>query len=175
MQIEIVARHFSIGEDQREKIEGRLEKMARFSPRPPVSTRLKLTREGQEFAADLTFYLKSQEFRARAEGDEPELATEGACENLEKQLRRFKGRISGRQQGEEGGLGRALQDAGELAGAILEPEGFRLQDLSVSDAIEAFQGTDHPFLVFRNAETSRLNVIYHRTDGEVGLLESRDD
>ena len=31
--------------------------------------------------------------------------------------------------------------------------------------------SDHDFLVFRNADTERLNVVYKRKDGNIGWIE----
>jgi ribosomal subunit interface protein len=174
MQVEIVTRHFNLGDEQRDKIEAAVEKLERFSPRPVVEARLTLTHEGGAFAGDAVLYLKNNEFRAKADGFEPELAATELVENLRRQLNKFKGKVSARQKGEEGGLGRAMLDEGSLGDAGLAPNeasGFKLQDMDVESAKQSFRDSDLPFLVFRNVSTSRVGVVYERRDGELGLLE----
>lgn len=177
MQMEISTRHFTLGEEQRETIEATLSKLERFSPRPVQSLKLTVSHEANRFVADAALHLKNNDFRAEAEGVEPEYAVDEIVESLRKQLTRFKGRISGKQKGEEGGLGRAMvDDGGVFAGEDEEPaEGFVLRALDVDDAKAAFADADLPFLIFRDVTTSRLGVIYRRENGELGHLEARED
>jgi ribosomal subunit interface protein len=173
MQIEITTRHFSLGDDQHETMEADLNKLAKFSPRPVQSIKVTITHEAARFTADSVMHLKTQEFRAKGEGVEPEYAMNEMIESLRKQLAKWKGKISGKQRGEEGGLGKAMLDGGPLLGEEPgQPEGFVLRDLDVDGAKEAFQAGSAPFLVFRNVATSQVGVIYRRDNGELGHMES---
>jgi len=178
MQVEVLSRHFSLGEDQKQYITGELEKLERFSPREPVSAKMTLTRQKGQFTADVAFFLKSGDFRASESGDQPERATDAVVENLKTQLRRYKGKITGRPKGKEGGLGRALVDQEEQMDTdlgVVHSETFALVDMTVDDAMEAFESAEHPFLVFRNSATEQVNVVYRREDGDFGLLEPSKD
>ena len=173
MQMEISARHFTMSEEQRETIEEALEKLEKFSPRPVQSIRLNVIHEAGRFTADSVLYLKNHEFRAKEQGMEPEYAVNEMIESLRKQLTKFKGKISGKQKGEEGGLGRAMfGDVGLIGAEMSETEGFVLRDMDVSSAREAFDDQEKAFLIFRNVETSKVAVIYRRADGELGHMES---
>jgi ribosomal subunit interface protein len=175
MQTEITTRHFNLGEDQTETIEADLAKLERFSPRPVQSVKVTITHEAGLFSADSVVHLKNQEFRAKGEGREPEFAVAELVESLRKQLAKWKGKISGKQKGEEGGLGRAmLADAGLFEDTVEKPEGFVLRDLDLTGAKAAFASTDAPFLVFRNVESNRLGVIYRRDNGELGHMEASE-
>jgi len=173
MQMEINTRHFNLGEEQTEVIEAALEKLEKFSPRPVQSMKLTVVHEAGIFSADGVMHLRNQEFRAKGEGREPEVAVNELTENLRKQLAKFKGKISGKQRGEEGGLGHALMGEGPLGdGDNLTPEGFVLRDMDVEDAMEAFQDGNQPFLVFRNVASSKVGVIYRRDSGDLGHMEA---
>lgn len=175
MQLEINARHFTMGDDQRELIEAAVEKLVKFSPRPVQSLKMTITHEAGRFSADSVLHLKSTEFRAKGDGMEPEFAVNEMMENLRKQLVKFKGKISGKQKGEEGGLGRAMS-AGSVQPELenTATEGFTLLDIDVTSAREKFETGDLPFLVFRNVGNDRLGVIYRRTNGELGYMESEN-
>jgi len=43
--------------------------------------------------------------------------------------------------------------------------------MSVDDAAMEVGDSGKEFLVFRNAETERLNVVYKRKDGNIGWIE----
>jgi len=177
MQLEIIARHFTLGDDQREVIESAFEKLEKFSPRPVQSVKLTITHDAGRFSADAVLHLKHNEFRGKGEDREPEYAVNELIESLRKQLTKFKGKVSGRQKGEEGGLGRAMIDDGvPVAGEVpVATEGFVLRDLDVSGAMEAFTAGDEPFLVFRNIDSTQVGVIYRRADGELGHMEARSE
>ncbi|MFO7654377.1 MAG: HPF/RaiA family ribosome-associated protein [Candidatus Krumholzibacteriia bacterium] len=181
MELEILTRHFNLADESREKIEAGFEKLERFSPRPVKEARLTLTFESGSFGADAALFLKNNDFRASGEGPEPELAAGEAIESLRKQLAKFKGKISSRQKGEEGGLGRAQVGDGAPV-LVLEDTGLtpdtgpslNLRDLDVESAMDEFAHSDLPFLVFRDRATSRVGVVYRRRSGELGVLESRE-
>ncbi|HLT69184.1 MAG TPA: sigma 54 modulation/S30EA ribosomal C-terminal domain-containing protein [Acidimicrobiales bacterium] len=48
-------------------------------------------------------------------------------------------------------------------------------ELRLEDAIEWLQVSDEPFLLFRNADTGRGNVLYRRYDGHYGLVTPADE
>ncbi|HEX6419685.1 MAG TPA: sigma 54 modulation/S30EA ribosomal C-terminal domain-containing protein [Acidimicrobiales bacterium] len=48
-------------------------------------------------------------------------------------------------------------------------------ELSVEQALEWLAVADEPFVLFRNRETGRPNVVYHRYDGHYGLITAADE
>lgn len=176
MQMEIKTRHFTLGDDQRARIEAALEKLEKFVPRPVQSFQVNLDREAGRFVADAVLHLKNHEFRATGEGQEPEYAADEMFESLRKQLTKFKERMVDRHKGEDGGLGRVM-GAGEvmIGDAEGEVEGLLLPDLDVAEAKSRFSSGSLPFLVFRNAATMRLGVIYRRADGALGHMEAGNE
>ncbi len=175
MLMEIKARHFTLKDDQRETVEAAIEKLEKFIPRPVQSFKINIEHEAGHFVADSVLHLKNHEFRATGEGQEPEYAVDEMVESLKKQLTKFKGRMTDRQKGEDGGLGRALLDGDLGAIEVDEVEGLVLPDLDIEEAKARFAGGSVPFLVFRNAATSRLGVIYRRADGALGHMEPTQD
>ena len=153
-----------------------IAKLEKFSPRPIKSLKLTINLEAGQFHADGVLHLNSAEFRAKGEGREPEVCVVEFTESLRKQLAKYKGKISGKHRGEDGGLGKVMVDGG----AVFEDDdddavGFVLRDMDVAGAKEAFLSSKQPFFVFRNVETSRVGVIYELEDGGLGHMESSND
>ena len=173
MEKEIITRHFSLGEDQTVMVEEAIDKLEKFSPRPVQSLKLTINHESGQFFAEGVLHLSNHEFRARGEGREPEICVVEFTENLRKQLVKFKGKISGKQKGEDGGLGKAMIE-GDAYLSSEEPatEGFVLRDMDIAAAKEAFANTMLPFLVFRNVENNQVGVIYELEGGGLGHMES---
>ncbi|MDD5719800.1 MAG: HPF/RaiA family ribosome-associated protein [Candidatus Krumholzibacteria bacterium] len=171
MNLDIRTRHFQLDPEARERIEAQFEKLERFSPRPVTDVRLQINFENNLFTCDGLLLLRNQEFRAENNGAEPDLATQGVAENLQRQLDKFKGKVSGKQRGEPGGLGKALASEG-VAPVRFATESFELHEMDTLAARHAFTASDAPFLVFHNTDSGRLGVIYRRSDGELGLMEA---
>jgi len=172
MEMEIKTRHFTLKDDQREIVEAALEKLEKFIPRPIQGFKINIDHEAGRFTADGVLHLKNHEVRATGEAREPEFAVDAMFESLKKQLAKFKGRLTDRQKGEDGGLGRVMLDGEPAASGDEAIEGLVLPDLNVDEAKVRFTTGTLPFLVFRNAENLRLGVIYRRSDGVLGHMES---
>ena len=46
-----------------------------------------------------------------------------------------------------------------------------IKPLDVDEAILQMNLLGHEFFMFRNADTNEINVVYHRKNGDYGLLE----
>ncbi len=62
----------------------------------------------------------------------------------------------------------ALQEQGPR---VLESSRFVIKPLSVEEAVVQIEDEGAEFLVFRNADIDRVNVIYKRPDGNYGLID----
>jgi putative sigma-54 modulation protein len=54
---------------------------------------------------------------------------------------------------------------------IVKTKRFDIEPMFEEDALAAMDELGHAFFIFVNAETERLNVLYRRTDGDLGLIE----
>jgi ribosomal subunit interface protein len=53
---------------------------------------------------------------------------------------------------------------------IVRVKEFALKPMFTDEAVEQMELLDHSFFVFRDADTSRISVIYRRKDGNYGLI-----
>lgn len=53
---------------------------------------------------------------------------------------------------------------------VIESETFAAKPLDVDDALKELEVSGDHFVVFRNAKTSEVNVLYRRKDGNYGLV-----
>jgi putative sigma-54 modulation protein len=56
-------------------------------------------------------------------------------------------------------------------GAVVRTKRFMLQPMDPSEAIEQMELLEHDFFVYYNPDTSRMNVLYRRKDGDYGIIE----
>jgi putative sigma-54 modulation protein len=103
-------------------------------------------------------------------------AIDAAAAALERQLKKFKGKFIERTQ--RGELPPApVEDDGEVeedfTPEIVRSKRFELRPMGPEDAAAQMEALGHDFYMFTNAETSEVNVIYKRRDGNYGLIEPR--
>ena len=54
---------------------------------------------------------------------------------------------------------------------VIKSNAFAAKPMTVEEAVREVNGGDGNFLVFRNAESEKVNVVYKRKDGNFGLIE----
>jgi putative sigma-54 modulation protein len=62
----------------------------------------------------------------------------------------------------------ALEDEARV---IVHSDKIPVKPMSVEEAVMQMDLLDQDFLVFKNAISDDINVIYHRRDGNIGLIE----
>ena len=55
---------------------------------------------------------------------------------------------------------------------VVRTKVFNLTPMTIEDAIEELELTQHSFFVFLNKADARINVLYKRVDGDFGLIET---
>ena len=114
-------------------------------------------------------------------------AFDQAAERVERQLRRYVGRLKDRQVvAEPAALDELPADAGYTvfdAGpddvepsdhpAVIAETRVDIPDASVSDAVMLLDLRNTNALLFRNSGTGTLNMVYRRGDGTIGWVEPK--
>ncbi|MEE4348961.1 MAG: ribosome-associated translation inhibitor RaiA [Pacificimonas sp.] len=113
---------------------------------------------------------------------------DGAAERIEKQLRRYKRKLRDRARtkpdpaaiAELDSTYRVLQatpEADEVpeddAPLIIADMAESIPQVTVSDAVMLLDLKHTPALMFRNAQTEALNMVYRRDDGHIGWVEPK--
>ncbi len=96
-----------------------------------------------------------------------------ALDKLEKQLKKQKEKIKNHRQSKGGESVRDMNPGAELE--IETPEihiqSIEYKPMDIEEASMQLELTSDNFLVFTNARTNRVNVLYRRKNGDLGLIE----
>lgn len=193
MQITVTGRHLDVGASLRRHVEDGLgAAVAKYFDRA-IEAQVKFDKRGQFFLADIAVHVgRGIVAHASAEADDAYLAFSGALEHLAKRLRRHKRRLrdhhnsEGRatkaekawqyilagpadEEGPQEESGPEAAD-GHKALVVAEMES-EIPTLSVDEAVMRLDLGETPALMFRNAGSGDLNMIYRRNDGHIGWVD----
>lgn len=131
------------------------------------------TRHGVEHRAEVTVQTPGDTLRAHGEGSDHFAAIDKATHRLERQLKRFKGRLRQRhyREARHSPAPNPGPTETEESTDIVRMPAQVAKPLSPEEAGLELESRGLVFLLFTNAETMRPAVIYRRRDG-FGLVET---
>ena len=144
-----------------------------------------LTPDGIGFRADCVVHLDSGAMlQSSAQGGDATSAFEGMALNIEKRLRRYNRKLKQRPRGINGaeqdltaqytvfGSGSELDELEEdYAPPVIAESTQNLRQLSVEEAVMELDLTGNQVVMFRHAGHGGLNVVYRRSDGNIGWID----
>ena len=175
MNIEFTGRQMEIGDDLRQYTRARLRKITRLLG-DAYEMHVILTAEKHRRLAEVTLKFHDHILVGVEESGDPRISLNRALEKLERQAVRLLERRRTRKRRPKptttvvlNVLG--LEGVDREEGRAIEAEHVPIKPMSVEEAITALDQSRAGAVVFRNPETERVNVIYHRPDGNLGLIE----
>lgn len=185
MRLELTGRQIDITAGVRRIIEAKLGKLERMLNHAALSAQVVVSREKTGHRADVTLHARGEKFlHSDGRGDSLTTAIAQAVDRLGQQARKVKGKFEGRKR-------RAAKDAPtpvEVAEAEPRPTSQRsararmprvlkakrqtIRTMSVSDAAAVIDGGEGA-VVFLDAETLRIAVLYRAPGGDLTLIETK--
>jgi len=158
--------------------EEKLAKLERILHESP-DVHVVLARERHRHLAEIVIHARIGTLTAKADGAEFEESLGLAIDRLLAQARKQHSKLAkGRKRRAQRG---SLRDPAALPtpppptggdGLGVVPMGrVPVRPMSVEEALQRFLELSDPFLVFRDAETLRLCLLFRRRDGRYGLVE----
>jgi putative sigma-54 modulation protein len=190
MRLELTARHFAIPTPVRKLAEERLARMLRPLNDSALSAQVVVTKDKSRFHAEVTLHARGEHFlHGEATGRNAQAALGSSIDKVERQVQKLKSKWTERKrQGVSAskaasatprpsrgaaafGIGLERPDNGGQPLRIIRARRYAVKPMSVDDAALEVGDTDNAFLVFRNASTDAVTVLYRRPDGHLGLIE----
>jgi|FLYL01.1.fsa_nt_gi putative sigma-54 modulation protein len=169
----LIGRNLEITDAMRSYAEEKLEKLNRFSERI-VDAKVVMSYNANSNAAEpakveVQLNVPGGVIRAEERGQDSYAAVDKVVDKLERQLKRFKGRLIAKRSE---GLPEPLpEEPEERAPSIVRIKRHVLRPMSPEDAALEMEALGHSFFMFHNIDTDAINVIYLRHDGDYGLIE----
>jgi putative sigma-54 modulation protein len=185
LSVQIHARDLHVTPHLREYVEKKVSKLDRYLPtiseaRVELAEVKSARSAADRQVAQLTVHSRGVVLRAEERRDDIFAAVDAALDKIHRQIERYKGkRARGRGNGASADMVAPLEELEDVAVAELEPAGrvvrrkqFIVTPMNEAEAMDQMELLGHDnFFVFLNADTSRINVLYRRYDGDYGLIE----
>ena len=179
MKVDYVARNFELDGRLKSHTEKKLAKLARFLA-DPVEARVSMSQEKFRFACDLHVAHRGGDRHSNVESHDPIESIDLAFETLEEQAKRTRKKSVDKRR-------RANREAetaanwpvsivppasvGRAGGPeVLRTEHMPIKPMTLEEAAIELEESEHGFVVFRDAGSEKVNVLYRRKDDNFGLI-----
>jgi ribosomal subunit interface protein len=192
MDVRVSGHRVDTGEALRSHVQERMTTMAdKFFSRA-ISAQVTFGKgpHDHNFTCDIVAHVRQGVIlKGSGQASDAHPAFDQAAERIEKQLRRYTGRLKDRHGvALVPSLEEVPADAGytvfEVPGdedepsenpAIIAETKVDIPDASVSDAVMLLDLRNTNALLFRNSATAKFNMVYRRGDGTIGWVEPQRD
>jgi len=192
MKIMISGKQISVGESLQAHVENRLEQGVNKYLDRVTSVNVVIAKEGHSFKVDIngnTGTASGIVIKSSAVADDVYVCFDAAAEKIEKQLRRYKRRLTNHHKHTHPD-DIALPAIVSAKKYVLQPEdetdsqadspiviaekATGVETLTVSEAVMKMDLADLPALMFFNSASGRMNVVYRRVDGNISWVDPED-
>ena len=151
---------------------GKLDKYLKNSDDVRVNVIVKV--KNHEQRVEITIPLKAVILRSEEAKDDFYAAVDKTIDKLERQIRKNKTRIMSKQVKTNKDFSMsAFADEEDLDDKkILKRKKVEVKPMNEEEAILQMELLGHQFYMYKDSETNQVAVVYKRTDGNYGVIES---
>ncbi len=175
MDINITGRNIELSDDIKGYIQKRLGKLERMY-KGIQACDVVLEEEKMRQNVEIILYIKGSKIVAKESSTDVYASIDSAATSIKKQLRRISDRTSSRRRRVFNRFVRFWSQEEVFfpeEGEIIRTNMFADKPMLPEEAKMELNNTDKDFLVFKNADTGEVNVLYKRHDGNYGLVEPK--
>jgi ribosomal subunit interface protein len=187
MQIKITGKNLDAGDAFRDHVEDRLHQLQQRYFEGTVHAHVTVERQRSGFHTDCTLHLATGlVLQAHGQAGDAHPSFDFAAQHLEKQLKRYKQRIKDHHKTRREPVRRenaasyiistaadSDSEPADLNPVVIAEQATSVPELTVGEAVMQLDISSVPFVLFRNSGHGALNVVYRRSDGNIGWVDPR--
>ncbi|MEK4484833.1 ribosome-associated translation inhibitor RaiA [Psychrobacillus sp. FSL H8-0484] len=167
----------------REYVEGKIDKVDRYfneEIQATANVNLKVYNDRQT-KVEVTIPMKNLTLRAEERHADMYAAVDLIIDKLERQIRKYKTRVNRKSREREGlpsyfvtieGPDAPVMQSDEEEFNIVRTKQFDLKPMDQEEAVLQMNMLGHNFFIFTDADSNGTNIVYKRSDGKYGLIET---
>src|SRR5688572_7326243 len=174
MRLEITGRHVDVTATLRQLIDRRLARLGRVLNDAAVSAQVTLTKEKYRHLTEIIIHARGDHtMRGLGEGNAWPASLREAAEKIEQQAQTLKSKWTrkGRVDRAPRTPPRGTEGTPGAGSRVVRVKRYPVKPMTVEDAALRVEGGAETFVVFRNADTETVSILYRRKDGNLGLIE----
>jgi putative sigma-54 modulation protein len=183
MRLDITGRNIDITPALRQLIERRLARIERLLNDSAVSANVILALEKYRHRTEIIVRARGDHtMRGLGEGNGWTLSIRQATDKVEQQAKRLKSKWAERKRSASRRRVPSVRRAGTVPAPpvaegldgrprVIRATRYAVKPMSIEDAAMRVEDTAETFVVFRNAESDAISIVYRRKDGNLGLIE----
>ncbi len=178
MELQITGTNMELTPAVKRYVERKLGKLSRHLPNI-IESRVEISEEKtkspqQHYLVRVTVNsgAGSAVFHGEERGEDLFKAVDRVAAIMTRQLERHKGKLYDKGRGSSLARGEFNEVASlaETAGKTVKTERFAVVSMSVDAAIEQMEDLKRDFLLFLDADTEEIRLLYRRDDGNYGVI-----
>lgn len=172
MKVKVIGRNVEVTKALKEIVEKKVSRLERYF-KPEVEANVLLSVQKSTHTAEVTIPFNGVILRAEEANGDMYNSVDLVIEKIERQIRKQKTKMQRKIQGESliYGLIPEENNEDEKEGKVVKTKRFAIKPMATEEAILQMELLGHNFFVYMDDETSEVNVIYKRKDGNYGLIE----
>ena len=176
MRFEYTGRHVEVSAGIRKHVEDHFKKLEYIFNGTTAWTHVIIDVEKNRHIAELIVHWRDHTLTAKDINPDMYLALTRAIAKTEKQALKVKKKIIDRKQGARRTSAVAPTPDGQVIASprpprIINARRYAIKPMTAEEAALRLTADPDQFVVFRDADTDRVGVLYKRTDGNFGLIE----
>ena len=176
MEFEYTGRHVDVTPALRSHVEDHFQKIEHVFNDSTARAHVIIEVEKNRQIGEILLHWRDHTLTARDTNADMYQALTRAIAKIEKQALKLKKKIIDRKQGARRTGTSAPQPDGQVEASprpprIIAARRYAVKPMTAEEAAMRLTGEDNQFLVFRDADTDRVGVLYKRSDGNFGLIE----
>ncbi|HVB68769.1 MAG TPA: ribosome-associated translation inhibitor RaiA [Acetobacteraceae bacterium] len=192
MEITVSGKQVDLSDALRTRVANHLDAIAGKYFDHALEALVTFSRARSFFTCDINLHAgRGLSLRGEGEAADAHGAFDDAAEHIAKRLRRYRRRVSDHArdlahrkrpeaarlyvlgQTEEGATEPVVEANGEIGAfaTVIAEQAAEISLLSVGEAVMRMDLADQPVLMFRNSASGEFNVVYRRSDGNIGWID----
>lgn len=176
MKFEFTGRHVEVSPGIRKHVQDHFKKLDHIFNGTEANTHVIITVEKNRHIGELVVHWRDHTLTAKEVNADMYMALTRAMEKVETQAIKLKKKIIDRKQGARRTGSVAPTPDGQIEATprpprIIPARRYSIKPMTAEEASLKLTSQTDQFVVFRDADTERIGVIYKRKDGNFGLIE----
>lgn len=183
MELSVKGKQIDVGDALREHVATQLKEIVGKYFSGSLNSQVTFSREAHLFRSDITVHAgRGVMIQSNASSSEPYPAFDMALDRIARRLRRYKTKLKDHRaevQPEEAIIANSFVLNGEETSqeevgdnpVIVAEMTTQIETLAVSEAVMRLDLGDLPALMFKNRANGAMNMIYRRSDGNIGWVD----